>query len=257
MEKIRAVFFDIDGTIQTFGNPPQIPESTRLAMDLLRKNGIKLFIATGRPPSALTEFVENSNLTFDGWVTMNGQYVYADDKIVREVTIPKAQVSGTLDYLEEKGIFANVASLEAIMSNSDVFPEMAYVNRKYSKEEILSHNIYQLMVYIEEGDPREKEFFDVLTSCKSARWHPIFMDVIPKDGGKNKGIDAMLEYFGIPLEESMAFGDGGNDMGMLEHVHLGIAMGNARDYVKEVADYVTTDIDDDGIYNACKHFGII
>lgn len=255
--KISAVFFDIDGTIQTFDKPPRIPESTRVALNEMRKKGIKLFIATGRPVSALSEFLETSNFEFDGWVTMNGQYVYSKDKIIRSVFIPKEQIGPALDYLKEHNIFANVAIIDNIVSNSSVPPKDAFVNEPWEKERILEHTIYQMMVYIQEGEEVEKGFFDILTSCKSARWHPSFMDVIPKDGGKNKGIDAMLEYFNIPLEESMAFGDGGNDIAMLEHVALGVAMGNARDEVKEKADYVTTNINEDGIYNACKHFGII
>ena len=55
----------------------------------------------------------------------------------------------------------------------------------------------------------------------------------------------------------MAFGDGGNDLSMLKHVHIGVAMGNAKDYVKDVADYVTDSVDEDGIYNALKHFNIL
>ena len=55
----------------------------------------------------------------------------------------------------------------------------------------------------------------------------------------------------------MAFGDGGNDIQMLEYVALGIAMDNAGDKVKQVADYITDSVDDDGISNALKHFGLI
>ena len=55
----------------------------------------------------------------------------------------------------------------------------------------------------------------------------------------------------------MAFGDGGNDIGMLHHAGIGIAMGNANDNVKVAADYVTTSVDEDGIANALKHYGII
>ena len=67
----------------------------------------------------------------------------------------------------------------------------------------------------------------------------------------------MLDYFGISLEESMAFGDGGNDIPMLKHVGIGVAMGNAEDEVKQAADYVTDSVDENGIEKALWHFGVI
>lgn len=78
-------------------------------------------------------------------------------------------------------------------------------------------------------------------------------------GGNSKstGIDKVLAYFDIDLKDTMAFGDGGNDIPMLKHVATGIAMGNAEPHVKAVADYVTTSVDEDGIANALKHFGLI
>jgi cof family protein len=67
----------------------------------------------------------------------------------------------------------------------------------------------------------------------------------------------MSKHLGISLEECIAFGDGGNDMTILQTAGIGVAMGNAYEGVKAVADYVTTSIDEDGIRNAFIHFGII
>ena len=89
------------------------------------------------------------------------------------------------------------------------------------------------------------------------RWHPAFVDVTAKGNTKQNGIDQIIRHFGIKLEETMAFGDGGNDISMLRHAGIGVAMGNAKEEVKQAADYVTASIDDDGIAKALKHFGII
>ena len=67
----------------------------------------------------------------------------------------------------------------------------------------------------------------------------------------------MSKHLGIGLEECIAFGDGGNDMTILQTAGVGVAMGNAYEGVKAVADYVTTSVDEDGIRNAFIHFGII
>ena len=88
-------------------------------------------------------------------------------------------------------------------------------------------------------------------------WHAGAVDIVPKGISKAKGIDEMLRHWGVSLEESLAIGDGENDVDMLRHCAIGVAMGNAANITKEAADYVTDDIDEDGLYNALKHFELI
>ena len=84
-----------------------------------------------------------------------------------------------------------------------------------------------------------------MPGCRGVRWNSLFIDVIPENGGKGEGIKAMLKYLKISEEEVMAFGDGGNDIEMLQAVKYGIAMGNAGENVKEAALYVTKDVDEE------------
>ena len=74
---------------------------------------------------------------------------------------------------------------------------------------------------------------------------------------KQQGIDEMIRHFGIRLDETMAFGDGGNDIPMIQHAAVGVAMGNALDGVKVVADHITDTVDNDGIAKALRHYGVI
>ena len=122
-------------------------------------------------------------------------------------------------------------------------------------ERALNEKVYQLNVFVSEEE--EGDFMQLMPNSKTARWTSHFTDIIPKDGGKNKGIDAIINHFGIKLEEIMAFGDGGNDIDMLKHAGIGVAMENARDDVKEIADFITTSVDDDGITNALKHYNVL
>lgn len=92
-----------------------------------------------------------------------------------------------------------------------------------------------------------------MSGCTAQRWHPFFADCICKGTSKATGIDAVCDYYGIDISETMAFGDGGNDMQMLAHAGMGVAMGNASDEVKACADYVTDTVDDDGIAKAIVH----
>ena len=78
-----------------------------------------------------------------------------------------------------------------------------------------------------------------------------------RDRDKSVGIDKVLAYEGLSLDDAMAFGDGGNDVTMLSHVPYGIAMGNACDELKRVSAYVTDSVDEDGVEKALRHFGLI
>ena len=96
-----------------------------------------------------------------------------------------------------------------------------------------------------------------LHSVTSARWYPDFTDITAKKADKGQGLVAIAEAEDIAIADTMAFGDGGNDISIIRQAGIGVAMGNAGDDVKAVADYVTTSVDDDGIANALNHFGVI
>ncbi len=103
----------------------------------------------------------------------------------------------------------------------------------------------------------EKEIRKLMPDCEFGRWHPTFVDITAKGNTKQKGMEHILEYFGMDVSETMAFGDGGNDIPMLRFAEIGVAMGNSSEEVQQHANYVTTSVDEDGIANALKHFHVI
>ena len=119
----------------------------------------------------------------------------------------------------------------------------------------LDNDIYQLNAYITPGNT------DVLTNAtkhvKLTRWSEHFVDVFPRHGGKHAAVRRMLRRYGIASESAVAFGDGGNDLSMFGVVGTSVAMGNGNDDVKEQADYVTDDVEHNGIYNACVRLGLL
>ena len=117
-------------------------------------------------------------------------------------------------------------------------------------DKAVSEKVYQLNVFVSE---EEEEDFLTYMLIQSSSLDYSFTDVIQR-WWKNTGIDAIISHFGIKLEETMAFGDGGNDIDMLKHAGIGVAMENAGDNVKAIADYITTSVDDDGITHALKTF---
>jgi len=130
----------------------------------------------------------------------------------------------------------------------DIIPEK-------TPEEAIRQEIFQMTPFI--TLEQEKVILPQLPGCEAGRWFPAFTDITAKGNTKQKGIDEIIRHFGIRLEETMAFGDGGNDVSMLRHAAIGVAMGNAVDEVKEHANYITTSVDENGIANALKHFSII
>lgn len=122
----------------------------------------------------------------------------------------------------------------------------------------LDTDVVQLMAF---GTREEREesglFTDIILESVPTSWNPYFCDIIPKDSNKGVGIRRMAEKYGIDISETMAFGDGNNDIEMLQAAGIGVAMGNAGDDVKAVADYVTTADTDNGVVNALRHFGIL
>ena len=121
---------------------------------------------------------------------------------------------------------------------------------------MLERKFYQAVAFCtrEEQQAAGEDFFPGLDIL---RWHPAFVDIVAPGGGKDLGMDVILEHFGIDLSETMAFGDGENDLPMLRHAGIGVAMGNAEQMVKDEAGYVTGSVDEDGILTALEHFGLL
>ena len=96
-----------------------------------------------------------------------------------------------------------------------------------------------------------------LTGCKVARWSDFAVDIISDTGGKTAGIQAYLTKNDLSVKGTIAFGDGENDIEMLEFVQIGVAMGNAPEAVKKHADHVTASVDDNGIAEALRKLNVI
>ena len=116
--------------------------------------------------------------------------------------------------------------------------------------------IYLATAYVTpEEDDRIRAI--IPSNCHIARWNDRGIDLILNGVGKVAGIRYIIEKEGFLPEECIAFGDAENDIDMIEFCGIGVAMGNAQEKVKAVADYVTTDIDQDGVKNALQYYGII
>lgn len=260
--RVKAVFFDIDGTLVSF-RTHRIPASTRDALFQLREKGIRTFVATGRSWMIIDNL---EDCPFDGFITMNGSSCFTSEfEPIFQRSIPKDNIQRLIDSgLANRYIFEFASDHDMFITgiNDRVLEITRLINLSTPRiaplEEALESDYYEMMGYFTAEEAMEEQVFEnVLPDCLPMRWHPLFTDIIVRGNSKSVGIDHVLAHYGIDLSESMAFGDGGNDIPMLQHVGVSVAMGNAEQKVKEVADYITTSVDDDGVLQALKHFNVL
>lgn len=248
---IKAIFFDIDGTILN-GNKG-IPNSTLLALDKLREKDIKTIICTGRGyDETMALNIEN----IDAYILLNGQIAY-DNKDNVLYKKPIKNKDKLIELFNNKKIpFGLVDERNTYLNYIDDYVRYVHDTVNLRMPEVKEYDgqeIYQALAYGKVKDYIEKELPDFL----AVSWHFDGVDIVPKDSGKDKGIIEYCKLRNIDIKDTMSFGDGDNDREMLKTTGIGVAMGNAIDSVKVVADYITDRIDEDGIYNALVHFGVI
>lgn len=256
---IKAIFFDIDGTLVSF-KTHMVPVATLRALELLRRHGVKLFIATGRHELLIDNAMDTG--MFDGVVSLNGQCVRADGKIIHVNAMPAEDARAAARVCQEQGvttIFENVSALHVNAVTPRALEGAALINMRFPEpSDIMAATEEPVLQLIFFGDTeQEAALLKHMPSCDATRWTHLLCDVIPRGGGKHIGIQKMLDYYGIGRDECMAFGDGENDISMLQYVGTGIAMGNASLEVKAAADYVTTGIDSGGLVKALNKFGLL
>ncbi len=256
---IKAIFFDVDGTLVPSGGQ-RLPAETLAALHTLRNKGIRLFAATGRHISMLDGI--RQNFEFDGYATMNGQHCTCAGRPVACNPIPPEGVREIVEAAAEEHfscIFLEAQELWTNMSNDAAHAFLEEFNvatpPTMPLERALEREVYQVIVLL--SPQQEHLLLDRATHLTTTRWHPGFLDALAPGGGKASGVQAVLNHLGLTPDEAMAFGDGGNDISMLQLARIGVATGNAGDHVKAAADYVCPPVEQEGVLDAFRHFGLI
>lgn len=258
MNKVKIIFFDIDGTLIDM-TKKAISDKTVETLLRLKENGVKICIATGRAPGSVPKF---DGVDFDAFLTFNGSYCFNSSDVILSTPIPKVDVEKMIENATRINRPVSIAGKDRVVANGtdkDLSDYFGFAKQETPVsddfDEVLKGEIYQMMM-----GGRKDEYDDILKDVENARitaWWDRAVDIIPVNGGKGKGIEAILEYYGIDRSESMAFGDGGNDIEMLQTVGTGVAMGNALDNVKAIADEICGTSAEDGIYHYCLENGLI
>lgn len=259
---IKALFFDIDGTLVSF-KTHSVPMSAVKALEAAHERGVKVFISTGRPGALINNLDPVTHL-IDGYITVNGAICKAGDKTVFRCPLDPEDVNTVITATDRWGIPTLIVGEDrAIVHNyrpivDRVFGHMLAISgldMTTTTEEMLSRPVYQLTPFFSEA--QEAVIAPMLHRAESARWCEYFSDIISSEADKGYGIEVIARHEGLDIAECMAFGDGGNDIPMLRRAGIGVAMGNAGATVKAAADYITTDIDNEGVAKALRRFGVI
>ncbi|WP_228409623.1 Cof-type HAD-IIB family hydrolase [Radiobacillus deserti] len=254
--KNKIVFLDIDGTI--VNHDKEIPASTIEAVRKLKENGVYVAIATGRAPFMYEDI--RKKLGIDSYVSFNGQYVVLNGEVVYKNPLPLNRMEELFATVKEQGhsiAFMNHLEMRASRPD-DKLAEEAIHSLKFEYPNVdpefyKKTEIYQSLLFCQEEANYKQKYADL----RFIRWHDNSCDVLPDGGSKAVGVEKLIEASGLQIEDSFAFGDGLNDLEMIQLVGTGVAMGNAIPELKKVADYVTDDVDKDGLYKGLVHLGLI
>lgn len=256
--QIKIIFFDIDGTMIAMGSK----KMTQTMIDTLvrlRENGIKICISTSRAPVFLPVF---EGIEFDAFITLNGSYCYSKEAVILSNPLPKEEVKRIVKNAASIRRPVCLAAADRHVSNGEDkdledYLAIANVGLNISDDfsKVLDGPIYQIILGCRDG--YEETLLKGTEHARLSFWWERAGDIVPKDAAKSAGVSRILTHYGFCAEEAMAFGDSANDIDMLKAVGLGVAMGNASDEVKALADDVCRPVTDEGIYHYCKEMGLI
>lgn len=256
---IKAIFFDIDGTLISY-QYPRMKKETIETLNRLKKDGIKLFIASGRHVLEVEELQLDKDFHFDGYLLLNGGYCFNDKDVIYENVIDAHDVKQICQVIKEyhlPTLFIEKDDMYVNFVNEKVIQAQESINTSIPKisQEIHYEAIMQIDPYVD--DLLIKKIMKNTKNCKYTKWHDEAFDIIPSTGGKKAGIEAIKQYYGFQKEELVAFGDGENDIEMFHSVGISIAMNNAKDIVKEHADIICDDVDHRGITSGIEQLGLL
>lgn len=258
----RLLFFDIDGTLVSFKNH-KIPQSTILGLTRAKEKGADIYIATGRP-YGLIDNIEGIKHLIDGYITANGAYCFAGNQEISCYPIPTEQVVAIIELSDKMGFACMIVGEQnIIMRNNNSLAEHIFQNmlnvpkfeNSVSLQTILGQRILQITPVI--STTEEHLVLSSLNNIASSRWCPEFIDITANGINKAIGMKDIVAWRNYPGCQTIAFGDGGNDVSIIKEAEIGIAMGNSDETVRSAADYVTCSVDDNGVYHALKYLNVI
>ena len=226
----KVLFFDIDGTLtDTHGGLPEIPAGAQRKMKELQERGYLLFLASGRPYAFIPEIL--TNFGFDGAVLCNGAHVEMNGQFIYHQPTDLKKTIDLVNHLDEN-------NFEYIIET--------FLIEDFNREDIIAEC---LKLEVSVPDEHQAKIEEIILNDFNYDKHgtdnafEIYSNVI----SKATGVQKVLEYLNLNVQDSYAFGDGLNDLEMIQTVGTGVAMGNAVDELKAVSDLVCDSVHNNGL----------
>lgn len=265
MDNIKLLVFDIDGTLVDVSKQT-VEASAVTAINKAKANGYQILIATGRSFFFIHEDVKKS-INTDYYVTVNGaslndsngsvikQHGFDVESLKKLIAYGKQHdYDFAVKYAEYMGVYGNHKRFIERYAGLN-HPAVAFLIK--DNEENFFEKDEPLGVYMFAPVEKISELRKLIPDLSFVPGTKQSFEAVHPSVNKTKNIESVIKQLGLTWDNVMTFGDGHNDIEMLEKAHVGVAMGNAHDEVKQHADYVTDNILDDGIEKALKHFNII
>ena len=279
MVNTKAVFLDVDGTL--VNERGLVPDSAQRAVRDARANGHRVFLCTGRSPAELWPQIRD--IGFDGLIAASGAFVEVGEDVLVHRGLTGQEVGHVLDFFGLHHIDIYLQANDGIYATGAVQARLRRLIGGSVADELVRAELESgLFGFIDaikvDADPYATVitkviylFSDVTLDELHAEFAGSFIVIpssVPLFGptsgelmmpGVNKatGIDALLAHVGIDRADTIAIGDSYNDLEMLAHVAVGVAMGNAPQPVKDIADEVTAGVDEDGIHRTFLRHSLI
>ncbi|MCH4889117.1 HAD family hydrolase [Acidaminobacter sp. JC074] len=263
----KMIACDLDGTLLDSNH--EITDDNRQIIDKLKEKDIPFVIATGRIYPSAAEFSKDLNLSTP-IIACNGAVIKdpVEDKILFDYPVPTESMLELVRICKKHDIYFHIYTIDTVYAERNERLILKY--NEWKKKDpmrslvktavvedivpIIEANIvYKLGIYVDEEGAQEayEEMVKVpgITSCFSLT---TLVDIFNEEASKGIAVQALIDMYGLNKDQVMALGDNENDISMLKHAGLGIAMKDARDHVKSAADEVTESNDDSGVAVAIK-----
>ena len=270
MQDIKLIALDLDGTLTD--DKKEITPNTLEALMQVQSQGVRLVLASGRPPYGMRPLAHQLHMEEHGGIILcyNGGHVEdcATGEVYVEKTLPEEMLPVLHDMQEQSGMtlmtyyedkiytehpddeYVGISSFNNKMQVVGVENFITDAPRPLNKCLMVGHHDLQVM-----WEPRIKEATkDKMYVCHST---PYFIELLPLGIDKGPSLVQLCEQLGLSPQQMMTFGDSNNDVEMLRLAGIGVAMGNSENDIKQVADYVTLDNNSDGVAHALRHFGLL
>ena len=265
--KYKLLVLDIDGTLTN--SKKVITDNTKKELLKIQERGIKVVLASGRPTPGMTTYAKELNLSKYGSYILSYNGANIIDCKTNEAIFQKTLPQNIIPKLYEAAIKHNVGIIsyeqDCVIAGTDIdkFMEIeARINgipiRKVEDfANYITFDVNKCLMtgegaYLAQVEEKMKEEFG--QALNIYRSEPFFLEIMPQNVDKAYSLGKLLDHLGITKDEMICIGDGFNDISMLKYAGLGVAMANAQDKVKEIADYITLSNDDDGIVHVIEKF---